>query len=368
MDGARSGAAPFPYFGGKSRAASLVWGALGRVNTHVEPFCGSAAVLLARPEATFRDPGTPGVETVNDASGMIANFWRAVRYAPAEVAAHCDQPVVETDLHARHRWLVAEVPRILAALDADPEWYDAKAAGWWCWGACCWIGSGWCPEETRISSKGKRPDLSHAGKGGERPSLSRQLPSLSDGGAGVHRPRLSRQLPYLGGAGRDQSAPRSRGGVVEERVGFESVAEWLEALSARLRRVRVACGDWQRVVTGAVLFPTSEPDNSRTGVFLDPPYGKDAKRTARLYARDSLTVAADARAWCLAHGTNPRLRIVLAGEVGEHEALAGAGWRAVPWKRQGGYSGGADRRDERLWLSPHCHDATRQPSLFPEAL
>jgi site-specific DNA-adenine methylase len=43
--------APFPYFGGKRRAAGLVWGALGRVNTYVEPFCGSAAVLLARPAA-----------------------------------------------------------------------------------------------------------------------------------------------------------------------------------------------------------------------------------------------------------------------------------------------------------------------------
>jgi len=41
--------APFPYFGGKRRAASLVWKALGDPSGYVEPFAGSAAVLLGRP-------------------------------------------------------------------------------------------------------------------------------------------------------------------------------------------------------------------------------------------------------------------------------------------------------------------------------
>ena len=42
--------APFPYFGGKYRAAPTVWAALGDVGLYIEPFAGSAAVLLARPE------------------------------------------------------------------------------------------------------------------------------------------------------------------------------------------------------------------------------------------------------------------------------------------------------------------------------
>jgi hypothetical protein len=41
--------APFPYFGGKSRAAHLVWAAFGDVPNYVEPFAGSLAVLLGRP-------------------------------------------------------------------------------------------------------------------------------------------------------------------------------------------------------------------------------------------------------------------------------------------------------------------------------
>jgi hypothetical protein len=40
---------PFPYFGGKSRVAAEVLRRFGDVKTYVEPFCGSCAVLLARP-------------------------------------------------------------------------------------------------------------------------------------------------------------------------------------------------------------------------------------------------------------------------------------------------------------------------------
>jgi site-specific DNA-adenine methylase len=41
--------APFPWFGGKSRAAHLVWERFGNVPNYVEPFAGSLAVLLSRP-------------------------------------------------------------------------------------------------------------------------------------------------------------------------------------------------------------------------------------------------------------------------------------------------------------------------------
>lgn len=35
--------APFPWFGGKSRAADVVWQALGNVDNYVEPFAGLRA-------------------------------------------------------------------------------------------------------------------------------------------------------------------------------------------------------------------------------------------------------------------------------------------------------------------------------------
>jgi DNA adenine methylase len=157
--------APFPYFGGKSRIAGEVWARFGAVANYVEPFFGSGAVLLSCP--------TPGhTETVNDADGLLANFWRALQAAPDAVAQYADYPVSELDLHARHRWLVnqrADVERLLS----DPEWFDAKAAGWWVWGISQWIGTGWCPQ-----SPAGTADV------GE---LTRKLPHVGDAGRGVHR-------------------------------------------------------------------------------------------------------------------------------------------------------------------------------------
>ena len=182
--------APFPYFGGKREAAAIVWGALGRVSNYVEPFFGSGAVLLSRPRETWATLDGPGTETVNDRSRFLANFWRALRADPDAVADACDWPVNETDLHARHRWLVAQLPALATAMDADPEHFDAKIAGWWCWGACGWIGSGWCDEERAM--KGQRG----AGPAPEAPDA------------------LPVQLPHLGNAGRGaRSAPAMRGRV-----------------------------------------------------------------------------------------------------------------------------------------------------------
>ena len=76
-------AAPFPYFGGKSLACSTVWQAFGDVDNYVETFCGSAAMLLGAPEGQR-------VETINDADGFVANFWRAVSKDDAAVAEALD--------------------------------------------------------------------------------------------------------------------------------------------------------------------------------------------------------------------------------------------------------------------------------------
>lgn len=85
--------APFPYFGGKRDVIDLVWQRFGRVRQYIEPFCGSAAMLLGAPEPA-------SLEVVNDANGFIANFWRAVKSQPAEVAREADYPVSHIDLGA----------------------------------------------------------------------------------------------------------------------------------------------------------------------------------------------------------------------------------------------------------------------------
>jgi len=78
--------APFPWFGGKRRVAPEVWRRFGDVRNYVEPFFGSGATLLQRPEPF------DGNETINDLDGFVANFWRAVRSAARPVPHDESQP------------------------------------------------------------------------------------------------------------------------------------------------------------------------------------------------------------------------------------------------------------------------------------
>lgn len=318
--------APFPYFGGKRTVAHLVWDGLGDVAHYVEPFFGSGAVLLNRPHKAK-------CETVNDMDGLLANFWRAVRSAPDDVAHHAAWPVNEADLHARHLWLVNQREGITARLMADPDWHDAKAAGWWAWGASCWIGGGWCSGEGPWQAVGGEfVDTRQTGDTGR--GVNRQLPHLSDTGVGVNR-----KLPHLGGTGREAF-----------------LRDWFGELAERLHDTRVACGDWSRVCGPSVLRCA----RGICGVFLDPPY--DQTMRADVYAMET-PVAGDVREWCAANGDNPALRIVLAGYDGEHNALVALGWRVTAWKAAGGFgnqsekTGRENAAKERLWFSPHCLDA-----------
>lgn len=320
-------AAPFPYFGGKGRAATLVWGAFGDVANYVEPFAGSAAMLLAAPDGKR-------VETINDADGFVANFWRAVASDPDAVAHHADWPCNEVDLEARHAWLVNRADRLRWQLE-DPEFYDAKIAGWWVWGACNWIGSGWCA--------GTGPHHTN----GARLYDARQLPHLGDAGRGINR-----KLPHLGNAGQgiNRKLPHLSAGRGEHpRSAF--IGEWMRRLAERMRDVRVACGDWERVVKDSVTTR-----HGLTGVFLDPPYTKGAMDYAAGGVGTDLPM--QVQAWCQGHGDDALLRIALCGHAGEHDALLNAGWFTGTWTARKGYAVSTEARqnskDETVWFSPHC--------------
>src|ERR1017187_1544525 len=129
--------APYPYFGGKRSVVDDVWIRFGTPSQYIEPFCGSAAMLLGAP--------TPAkLEVISDWSGFIANFWRAVKYQPDKVAEWADYPISHVDLHARHIWIMAQRDKLTEGL-SDADWPgDAKVAGWWLWGQCSWIAGGWC--------------------------------------------------------------------------------------------------------------------------------------------------------------------------------------------------------------------------------
>ena len=323
-------AAPFPYFGGKRRAAPRIWQALGDPAGYVEPFAGSAAVLLARPTFAGRR-----VETLNDADGWLVNTWRAIQLSPAEVAQHAWGPVTEIDYHARLAWLQQRrTPDLVAWMEGDPEAHDAKAAGWWLYVVACGIGDPFGPGPWRVvdGHLRKLPHLGDAGQG-----VNRELPHLGNAGRGVNR-----ELPHLGDAGRGQ------------------LESYMGQLADRLRRVRITCGSWQRVVKPSVTRSGTGGDGTRA-IFLDPPYATSGD----LYAHVDADVGLAVRDWCV---TAPReLRVILCGYDTEHDALLAHGWTVTEGKAGGGagYStNSANGRRERLWLSPACIGTT-QPSLLP---
>ena len=173
---------PFPWFGGKSKAADLIWSRFGDdCGNYIEPFFGSGAVWLNRP-ATFS-----GWVTVNDLDGNIANLWRSMQRDPEGVAEAACWPVNECDLHARHLWLVNNAAKLSGRLMADPDYCEPRTAGWWAWGACLWIGSGWC-----------------AGDGPSRDGRGNLDPCLRRRGAGVD---AARHRPLRTGRAADAGTP-----------------------------------------------------------------------------------------------------------------------------------------------------------------
>lgn len=314
--------APFPYFGGKRTVAALVWARLGAPKQYIEPFCGSAALLLAAPQPA-------SLEVIGDGSGFIANFWRAVKHQPGEVARWADYPVSHVDLGARHVWLMGQRDRLGAALQ-DPDWPgDAKIAGWWLWGQCCWIGSGWCEWNGQVP---------HAGNAGRGIQALGKIPHAGDAGRGI---QALGQIPHAGDAGMGVEALLTSSGRAAWR--------WLHEVAARLERVRVVHGDWARCLN-------HHCGGEDTAVFLDPPY----KGFEALYR--AAPVAGEAEAWAR---ENANLRVALCGLRGDYDL---PGWDAVDWERKRPtYSGGETTDQECIWFSPACLPAVpTQGGLFDE--
>ena len=245
--------APFRYFGGKSAVADEVWRRLGTgpeaPKHYIEPFAGSLAVLLSRPPPV---DGQIFTETINDLDGLVVNVWRAIAADPKSVSRHASWPVSEVDMHARRDWLLSRRDEITAKL-SDPEWFDARAAGWWIWGASLWIGSGW-------------------GK-----SKSRQMPQLA------HRRHI---------------------GIPEKSLAL------IESVSKRMSGVRALCGDWRRALSRSLTGP---PTRSRglwpVAIFFDTPYPRGTRYAV---GGDPSAVHDDAWSWVVqAAERDPSIRIAL---------------------------------------------------------
>ncbi len=142
----------------------------------------------------------------------------------------------------------------------------------------------------------------------------------------------------------------------EYRNDPTALRDYLRTLAARLRRTRVTCGDFERVLGPSVTWR-----HGLTAVLLDPPY--DRTQRADVYAVET-DAAHRAQAWAIEHGDNPLLRIALCG----YDSIEmPAGWRMVRWKAAGGYGSQGEGRGrenaarEVVWFSPHCLDLDALP-------
>ena len=287
---------PYTWFGGKSRVASVIWQGLGQISNYVEPFAGSLAVLLANPQI-------PKIETINELDHCVSNFWRAVSKEPEMVANFASFPVIQVDLHARHRWLIDNLTvEFKTKMEHDPDFFDAKVAGYWIYGQCASIGNNW------LQPKGLNAS-----------------PLLSSAGGGIH----GMTLPVL---------------------------EWFKKLQERTRRVRVCSGDWSKVITPSITY-ASKGIGKRdiTGVFLDPPY--ETKARSKVYREES-NIFDKVVSWAISNGDNPRMRIALCGYEDDH--IFPDSWQTYAWEASGGLAslgdsqGKSNKLKERVYFSPHC--------------
>ena len=305
--------APFVYAGGKSRVADVVWAHLGSPRHYIEPFCGSAAVLLARPQPILASHA----ETLNDLDGMVVNAWRAIKHSPEDVVRWMLAPVSTIELYARRKYLVERANTLRALLEDDVDYHDARAAGYWLY--CANVGLGKPLGCVRTNDVGEIVSW----------YASRVTPSLT----------------------------HVNNGIVSQ--SHEMALEWLKALGERFARVRILCSDWSRLMN-ANWLDRLHP----TGVFFDPPY--DVEHYEDVYAIKTPGVARAVREWCIAHGDDPNFRIVLAGYYEEHEELLSHGWRVHRWVGSTTWNGRGrrqvDRFREALFISPHCAHS----SLFPD--
>lgn len=305
--------APFPWFGGKRRWAPEINAAIGEVDVYAEPFAGSLAVLLQREPARR--------EVVCDTDSGICNFWRALRSDPEQVAHWADWPTIHDDLTARHRYLVRWIEQRREQLRDDPDYCDAKAAGWWVWGISLWIGGGWCSV----------------------PEPSDTMPEVKSKPAGRGVGKQRRNLP---------SGIRS------------DVLAWMEALAARLERVVVLNRPWESAVTDSVLAQCATSGEHTVGILLDPPYVQ-GERDAELYGSDAARTSDDAAtasyAWAVEHGEQYRIAYC----CHEGDFPVPEGWTA---KTRGfkGVRGGARHATRRdlVMFSPACSAEERYTGLL----
>ena len=384
--------APFPWYGGKRQWAKTILERLGDdADSYVEPFAGSLAVLLHKPEPYPR-------EIVCDIDGMLCNFWRAVKFDPEQTAYWADWPTVHFDLTARHKWLVEWGKSNIDALKEDPEYFDAKVAGWWCWGVSNWIGGGFCEavygghvSVDQIPHVTSYPTGGGQGVQVQRKVIGDQIPHVNSyptgGGQGVQVQRkvigenVGDKIPQVNhkSGGRGVQAQRKvigknvgdkipqvnhksggRGGVQAQNKNMPTIGEWFEALSCRLGKVVVLNRGWKSAISKTILGNTKSHPGT-PAVFLDPPY-LTSDRKAVLYESDksggSDVAARESYEWAVGNGNE--YRIAYACHEGDFEVPEG--WDSMATTFKGVHDTAKKKQRDMVMFSPACLPPGSRPA------
>lgn len=99
-----------PYHGGKGRLAAWIVSLMPAHRVYVEPFAGSAAVLLAKAKSTH--------EILNDVDGNVVNFYRVLREQPDEL-----ERVVRLTPYARDEFAAATFSEDLDDVERARRWW-----------------------------------------------------------------------------------------------------------------------------------------------------------------------------------------------------------------------------------------------------
>ena len=289
--------APFPYFGSKERAAPVINERLGEdLHTYIEPFAGSAAILLSRPPAKL--------ELLNDKDALITNFWRAAKADPEAWIYSAARPTSQHELAAAGAYLYKIKDDLYQRIREDLDYYDPKAAGVWCWVQSAGIG-------------GAKVERHHPYSG---------IPQWRPNGVQLHRAIFDYNAADPGAHLRD----------------------WAYALRDRLACVVLHARDWRKFNSDTLIG-----EDGFTGILLDPPYLTDRRIESRLYDHDSGQVAHEVAEWAIKterrHGG--KVRIVLCGYAGDYDMPPD--WRCEVWGKGGGRTYDK-RQQDAIWTSPGC--------------
>ena len=308
--------APFPWFGAKRRWAGLIWDRFGDdLGVYVEPFAGSLAVLLHRPDPLPR-------EVVCDTDGGICNFWRAIRSDPSirSRIGPTTRPFTKTSRHdtdgSFSGWstTLPSYPRIQTTT-------TPKAAGWWVWGISLWIGPGWChTSECQGTTATYHPRAYCKGGTGVR-CLSADKES-SDGrphmhnssatGSGVSAQKQFGKRPHVkdhyGGSGVAAQKKFASGPGVSTKTRHDLI-DWFERIATRLKGTIVLNRGWGVGLDADRAHADAHRTQAAGRILLDPPYLTEGR--SKIYGSDvvgeSNRVAKESYEWALGHGDRYRI-------------------------------------------------------------